>query len=135
LKTLKLHEDIPDEVIEANMTSSDDVWKMFFDVALKICPKAKIIVRVGVVFVSSNDHVLTLAFSLTKPYSNNMAEYNALLIGLQLTQQMEVKYLEAYGDSKLIINQIKGEYKVRHEDLISYHNAAIQLVNTFDGLY
>ena len=117
------------------MTSSDDVWKIFFDVALKIYPKAKIIVRAGVVFVSSNDHVLPLAFSLMKPYSSNMVEYNALLIGLQLTQLMEVKYLEAYGDSKLIINQIKGEYKVRHEELISYYNAAIQLVNTFDGLY
>ena len=39
-----------------------------------------------------------------------MAEYNALLIGLQLTHEMGVPYLEAYGDSKLIINQVKGEY-------------------------
>jgi len=30
-ETSKLHEDIPDEVIEANMTSSDDVWQIFFD--------------------------------------------------------------------------------------------------------
>jgi len=29
LEISKLHEDIPDEVIEANMTSSDDVWQMF----------------------------------------------------------------------------------------------------------
>ena len=36
-----------------------------------------------------------------------MAEYNALLIGLQLAHEMEVRYLEAYGDSKLIINQVK----------------------------
>ena len=30
-ETSKLHLDIPDEVIEANMTSGDDVWQMFFD--------------------------------------------------------------------------------------------------------
>jgi len=42
---------------------------------------------------------------------------------------MRVEYLEAYGDSKLIINQIKGEYEVHHEDLIPYHQAAIKWAN------
>ena len=48
---------------------------------------------------------------------------------------MGVQYLEAYGDSKLIINQLKGENEVHHEDLVSYHHAAIQLANTFEGFY
>ena len=39
---------------------------------------------------------------------------------------MEVRYLEAYGDSKLIVNQVKGEYEVRHEDLVPYYHAAIE---------
>ena len=64
-----------------------------------------------------------------------MAEYNALPIGLQLAKQMGVTYLEAYGDSKLIVNQIKWEDEVRHEDLISYHHVVIKLANTFDGFY
>ena len=68
-------------------------------------------------------------------YSNNVAEYNALLIGLQLIQQMGVWYLEAYGDSKLIINQFKREYEVRHKDLIPYHHAAIKLADSFDNFY
>jgi len=42
---------------------------------------------------------------------------------------------EAYGDFKLIVNQIKRENKVHHEDLILYHHAAIQLANTFDSFY
>jgi len=58
-----------------------------------------------------------------------------LLIGLQLAQRMGIRYLEAYGDSKLIINQVKGEYEVCHEDLITYHHAAISLVNLFDSFY
>jgi len=45
---------------------------------------------VGVVFVLPNDHVLPYAFSITEPCSNKVAEYNALLIGLQLAQQMGV---------------------------------------------
>jgi len=62
-------------------------------------------------------------------------EYNALLIGLQLAHEMEVHYLEAYGDSKLLVNQVKGEYEVRHENLIPYHHAVIKIVNSFDGFY
>ena len=48
---------------------------------------------------------------------------------------MGVRYLEAYDDSKLIVNQVKGEYKVRHEDLIPYHHAVIKMANSFDDFY
>jgi len=59
---------------------------MFFDGASRTGSTGKIIARVGVVFVSPENHVLPRAFSLTEPWSNNLAEYNAWLIGLQLTQ-------------------------------------------------
>jgi len=110
--------DILDEVIKANMTSEDDIWQMFFEGASRTGPTGKIIAGAGIVFISPKNHVLPRSFSLTKLYSNNIAKYNVLLIGLQLAQQMGVRCLEAYGDSKLIINQVKGEYEVRHEDLI-----------------
>ena len=86
-ETSKLHEDIPDEIIEANMTSSDDVWQMFFDDASSTDSKGKIVAGVGVIFVSLEIHVLPRAFSLRKSCFNNVAEYNALLIDLQLAQQ------------------------------------------------
>ena len=43
-------------------------------------------------FVLPYNHVLFHAFSLTEPYSNNVAEYNALLIGLQLVRKMGVQW-------------------------------------------
>ena len=93
------------------------------------------IAGVGVVFISPQNHVLPRAFSLTESYSNNMAEYNALLIGLQLAHGMWARYFEAYGDSKLIVNQVKGEYEIRHEDLVPYYHTVIELANLFDGFY
>ena len=108
---------------------------MFFDGALSTGSIGKIITRVGVVFVSPENHILPCAFSLTESCSNNVAENNALLIGVQLAQQIGVQYLKTYGESKLIVNQVKGEYEVRHEDLIFYHHAVIKLTNLFDGLY
>ena len=35
----------------------------------------------------------------------------------------------------MIINQVKREYKIWHEDLIPYHHAAIKLADSFDGIY
>ena len=81
-KTSKLYVDIPDEVIKTNMTSGDDIWQMFFDGTSKTGPKDKIIARVGVVFVSPENHVLPRTFSLMESCSNNVAEYNVVLIGL-----------------------------------------------------
>ena len=95
---------------------------MFFDEASRIGPKGKIIAGVGVVFISPQSHVLLRAFALTESCFNNVAEYNVLLIGLRLAHEMGVRYLEAYGDSRLIVNQIKGEYEVRHKDLIPYYH-------------
>ena len=48
---------------------------------------------------------------------------------------MGVRYLEAYGDPKLIINQVKGEYEVQHEDLAPYYHAVIKMANSFDSFY
>ena len=47
LESSKLHEDIPDEVFESNITSEDAVWQMFFDGASRIGPEGKIIAGVG----------------------------------------------------------------------------------------
>ena len=81
-ETSKLHEEILDEVVESNTTEEGEVWQMFFDGESRIGPHGKIIAGVGLVFVSPHNHVLPHAFSLTEPYSNNVAEYSALLISL-----------------------------------------------------
>ena len=67
--------------------------------------------RNEVVLIFPQNYVIPRAFSLTEPYSNNVAEYNALLIGMQIVDEIGVKNLEAYGDSKLIVNQVAGSTK------------------------
>jgi len=54
---------------------------------------------------------------------------------MQLAEEIGVKNLEAYGDSKLIVNQVHGEYEVRHEDLVSYHNTTIIVAEKFENFY
>ena len=57
------------------------------------------------------------------------------MIGIQLTKEIGIKNLEAYGDSELIINQVRGEYEVRHENLVPYHNATIDMAKKLKSFH
>ena len=54
---------------------------------------------------------------------------------MQLPEEINIKHIEAYGDSKLIINQVRGVYEVSHEDLMPYHNATINMAHKFKSFY
>ena len=49
--------------------------------------------------------------------TNNIAEYQALLTGLQEAQQLGAQEVEIYLDSELVVNQINGVYRVRDSKL------------------
>ena len=72
----------------------EQVWQLFFDIA-GMSPTGNIVAEVVVVFVSPQNYLIPHAFSLTKPCSNNIVEYNALLIGMQLAEEIGVKNLKA----------------------------------------
>ena len=54
---------------------------------------------------------------------------------MQLAEGISVKHLEAYSDSKLIVNQVHRDYKVWHEDLVPYHNATINMAEKFKNFH
>jgi len=49
--------------------------------------------------------------------TNNQAEYQALLAGLSRAKKEGVKDLMCYLDSELVVKQVRGEYRVKNEDL------------------
>jgi len=51
---------------------------------------------------------------------NNVAEYQALILGLQMAMAMGIKDLDVYGDSQLILNQLLEEFEVK-KDLTTPH--------------
>ncbi|XP_020254134.1 uncharacterized protein LOC109831208 [Asparagus officinalis] len=131
----ELYQDIPDETYEANVIFREQVWQLYFDGATSTSSTGRVIAGVVVVFISPQNHILSHAVSLTEPCSNNVAEYNTLLVSLDIAKQLGVKHLETYGDSQLIVNQMKGEYEVRNEYLIPYLTVAIALADSFEGFY
>ena len=52
--------------------------------------------------------------------SNNEVEYGALIIRLKLTNGMGIEWLQALSNSMLVIQQIKGEYEMKGENIAKY---------------
>jgi ribonuclease HI len=49
--------------------------------------------------------------------TNNVAEYSALIAGLQKAVELGVRDVEVVSDSELMVKQMRGEYKVKNETL------------------
>jgi len=83
--TLKLYDDLPDEIAEVkviNASLEEQVWQLFFDEVSRTSPEGNIIVGMGIVLISPHNYVIPHAISLTESCSNNVSEYNTLLIGV-----------------------------------------------------
>jgi ribonuclease HI len=64
--------------------------------------------------------------------TNNVAEYKALITVLREAKKLGAKRIHVKGDSELIIRQMKGEYRVKSEDLRPLFEEASQLVDEFE---
>jgi ribonuclease HI len=66
--------------------------------------------------------------------TNNIAEYKGLLLGLQRAKDLGIKKIKVYGDSMLVIRQIKGEYKINNQTLKDIYLQIIELLVAFDDI-
>lgn len=63
--------------------------------------------------------------------TNNQAEYQALKFGLEAAQKLGAREVDVYMDSLLVINQMKGVFKVKNRDLWPIHEAIKELAKQF----
>jgi ribonuclease HI/pterin-4a-carbinolamine dehydratase len=66
--------------------------------------------------------------------TNNQAEYHSLKGGLEAALAMGARTVHVYMDSMLVINQMKGIYKIKNRDLWPIHQAIQELVSKFDHI-
>ncbi len=64
--------------------------------------------------------------------TNNVAEYRALLLGLERARELGADEVEVIGDSELIAKQVRGEYKVKNADMRELHAQAMAALRAFD---
>jgi ribonuclease HI len=87
---------------------------------------------IGVVLSDSAGSRLAAANEFIGEATNNVAEYRAVLLGIELAASAGASVLELVNDSQLVARQLTGDYKVRHEGLKSLHGEAISALKQFD---
>ncbi|RDY06381.1 Gypsy retrotransposon integrase-like protein 1, partial [Mucuna pruriens] len=124
--------EFPDEhlmVAAANKAQRDDEWTMWFDGASNIVGNG-----VGVVLISPSDQCFPFAAKLGFDCTNNMAEYEACTMGLLMALDHQVKKLRVFGDSALVIYQLRGEWETRDTKLIPYYDYAKEIISAFEAI-
>ncbi|KAL3746966.1 hypothetical protein ACJRO7_015840, partial [Eucalyptus globulus] len=84
------------------------------------------------VLISPDGQHHPVAAKLIFPCTNNVAEYEACILGLQAAIEMGVAKLKVFGDSALIILQTVGEWKTKDSKLLPYHKYLENLVKEFE---
>ena len=81
-------------------------------------------VGAGIVFITPNGGILLYSVVLHQHCSNNVAEYQTLILGFEIAVDMEQLELQIYGDSQLMINQLLKSYEIKKFELIWYYKYA-----------
>lgn len=64
--------------------------------------------------------------------TNNQAEYHSLKGGVEQAVKLNIRELHVYMDSLLVVNQMKGVYKIKNRDLWPIHQAIKELLPKFE---
>jgi ribonuclease HI len=88
---------------------------------------------VGVVVQDADGEVLEEVGERIGSATNNVAEYRAVLLGIERARALGASELELIGDSELIVRQVKGEYKVKDAALRELHAKVSRALAPFDG--
>ncbi|XP_024028291.1 uncharacterized protein LOC112093653 [Morus notabilis] len=91
------------------------VWQLYVDGASNVngC-------GTGLILISPKNDRIRYALRFAFKVSNNEAEYEALLAGLRLAQELQIENLKIYSDSQLIVNQVREEFQAKGENMALY---------------
>ncbi|KAL5567478.1 hypothetical protein UlMin_024053 [Ulmus minor] len=116
---------IPGGIAEISIIEANE-WELTFDGASTSEGGG-----VGIVLTNPEGQVTVKAHKLMFGCSNNEAEYEALISGLNLALEAGAKGLIIKGDSKLVIQQVRGEFAVKEPALARYRTIVQQLLENF----
>jgi len=86
---------------------------------------------IGVVVADSDGRLVEEVAETIGETTNNVAEYRALLRGLERARALGADEVELVGDSELVAKQVTGQYKVKHTGLRPLHAEALQALAAF----
>ena len=115
------------------MTAADDkgqpVWIVYSDGASRGNPGPASIGAVVIDPTGAIRHEISETLGVA---TNNVAEYRALIAGLEAALALGARRVEARMDSELVMRQAIGRYRVKNPGLMPYHQRLIALRPRFD---
>ncbi|XP_042413219.1 uncharacterized protein LOC122002198 [Zingiber officinale] len=109
---------LADFLTEVHQTSSEEIWKIYVDGSANHHGSG-----VGVLVISPQGDILQLAVRLNFRATNNEAEYEALLAGLQAARHVGAARIIVYSDFQLVTQQVTGNFMINCDKLQMYREA------------
>ncbi|XP_050919318.1 uncharacterized protein LOC127136847 [Lathyrus oleraceus] len=89
---------------------------------------------IGVIITSPTNFHLPFTARLCFDCTNNIAEYEACIYGLEAIIDLRIKIIKVYGDSALVISRVKGDWETRDSKLVPYKEHIRKRVPYFDEI-
>ncbi|PKI58438.1 hypothetical protein CRG98_021196 [Punica granatum] len=125
-----INTDFLDEgILQIDEAKEEPAWKMYFDGAINSVGSG-----VGAVLISPDGRHYPVAAKVDFSCTNNVAEYEACILGLQAAIDFKVKELEVFGDSMLTNFQTLGQWKTKDAKLVPYHEYLEELAKNFEKI-
>lgn len=87
---------------------------------------------IGGIIVDGNGNIVSSYSEYIGVQTNNFAEYRSMIKALSVALEAGVKNVSVFSDSELLVKQIKGEYKVKSENLREMFLSLTNLIEKFD---
>lgn len=110
-----------------HLSAGAGVWKLFVDGA-----SGKTGSGAGLILTDPEGNSFTYAIRLLFPATNNQSEYEALIAGLQLANELKARNVLVHSDSQLVVSQVKGEFEAREPMMQKYLERVIWLKDQFE---
>ncbi len=88
---------------------------------------------IGVIIEDEEGNIIDKICKSIGKATNNQAEYRALIASLEAAISLNVASVDIRSDSKLVVEQIRGNYKLREPKLKPLYNRACQLLSSFQS--
>ncbi len=86
----------------------------------------------GFVILDLNDELIEEGGKYLGITTNNQAEYQAVVLGLERCQKLNIRGVHVYMDSLLVVNQMTGIFKIKNRDLLPIYYSIKNLSNNFE---
>ena len=116
----------PEPARDAQVATDPSTWKLSVDGASNAQGSGA-----GLILTSPEGIDIEYALRFGFHASNNEAEYEAFIAGLNLAHSLEVDQLEVYSDSQLVVRQIEDTYEAKSETMVLYLQKVRDLLKKF----